>query len=190
MLYYIGNEMSSIGGIFVTNTMNTLLKETKNYALALSLAANMAAVPVSGLNLPPVSPNMLIGEALSSVLSSQALSTSSLQVKPEIAAEKPIEQTPETRTKKVTLTAYSSTVDQTDDSPFIAASGKRVYDGMIAANFLPFGTKVKIPALFGDKIFTVNDRMHKRFSDRVDIWFPERQEALKFGIRTAEIVIL
>lgn len=191
MLYYIGNKVLPKGGIFVTNTMNTLLTETKHYALALSLAVNMAAVPGSGLNLPPIGPNILIGEALSSVLSSQALSTSSLQVKSiEAVAQKPAEQTPEVKSKKVTLTAYSSTVDQTDDTPFIAASGKHVYDGMIAANFLPFGTKVKIPELFGDKVFTVHDRMNRRYTERVDIWFAERQDALNFGIRTAEIIIL
>ena len=150
----------------------------------------MTAIPGSGLNLPPIGPNILIGEALNSVLSSQALSTSSLKVKPEIVAVKPAEKTPEVKTKKVTLTAYSSTVDQTDDTPFIAASGKHVYDGMIAANFLPFGTKVKIPALFGDKVFTVHDRMNRRYTERVDVWFAETQDALKFGIRTAEIVIL
>lgn len=198
MLYYIGNKVLPKGGIFVTNTMNTLLTETKHYALALSLAVNMAAVPGSGLNLPPIGPNILIGEALSSVLSSQTLSTSSLQVK--VQSEVPTkvgkstlvdsEQKPEVKTKKVTLTAYSSTVDQTDDTPFIAASGKHVYDGMIAANFLPFGTKVKIPELFGDKVFTVHDRMNRRYTERVDIWFAERQDALNFGIRTAEIIIL
>ena len=171
--------------------MNTLLTDTKHYALALSIAVNMAAIPGSGLNLPPIGPNILIGEAISSVLSSQALSTSSLQVKSkEAAAVKPAEKTPEAKSKKVTLTAYSSTVDQTDDTPFIAASGKRVYDGMIAANFLPFGTKVMIPELFGDKVFTVHDRMNRRYAERVDIWFAERQDALNFGIRTAEIVIL
>ena len=42
------------------------------------------------------------------------------------------------------ITAYSSTIDQCDNEPFIAASGKRVYDGMVAANFLPLGTKIKI----------------------------------------------
>ncbi len=171
--------------------MNTLLTSTKHYALALSLAANIAAVPGSGLNLPPIRPNILIGEAISSVLSSQALSTSSLQVtSQEAAAIKPAEKTPEVTNKKVTLTAYSSTVDQTDDTPFIAASGKHVYDGMIAANFLPFGTKVMIPELFGDKVFTVHDRMNRRYTERVDIWFAETQDALNFGIRTAEIVIL
>ena len=90
----------------------------------------------------------------------------------------------------VTMTGYSSTPDQTDDSPFITASGALVGDGVIAANFLPFGTKIQIPAVFGNKVFTVKDRMHRRFSDRVDIWFNDRTSAMKFGIRTADIVVL
>ena len=89
-----------------------------------------------------------------------------------------------------TITGYSSTEDQTDDSPFITASGAHVADGIIAANFLPFNTRVKIPKLFGNKVFIVKDRMAKRFNDRVDIWFVDRTTALKFGKRTAEIVVL
>lgn len=96
----------------------------------------------------------------------------------------------ETTTMEVLLTAYASVPEQTDEDPFITASGRFVRDGIIAANFLPFGTKVKIPELFGDKIFTVEDRMHRRFSERVDIWMPSANEAVKFGIRQAEIVIL
>lgn len=81
----------------------------------------------------------------------------------------------------VQATAYSSTADQTDDTPFIAANGTYVHDGMVAANFLAFGTKIKIPDKFGDKIFVVEDRMHRRFQNRIDIWFPDRKSALKFG---------
>lgn len=88
------------------------------------------------------------------------------------------------------ITAYSSTPDQTDDSPFIMASGKHVYDGAIAANFLPLGTKVKIPDMYGSKIFTVEDRMHSRFSDRMDIWMPTRSDAVKFGLRHARIEVV
>jgi len=87
-------------------------------------------------------------------------------------------------------TAYSSTPDQTDSSPFIAASGKWVYDGMIAANFLKFGTKIRLPQVFGDKIFTVDDRMHPRFSNRIDIWFSTRQEALQFGAKKVRVEIV
>ena len=94
------------------------------------------------------------------------------------------------RVMKVTITAYSSTPDQTDDTPFITATGDHVADGIIAANFLPFGTLVQIPKYFGNKIFVVKDRMHRRFSDRVDIWFPDRASAVKFGKRVTEIVVL
>ena len=91
---------------------------------------------------------------------------------------------------KVVVTGYSSTPDQTDDTPFITASGKRVKDGIIAANFLKFGARVQIPELYGDKIFVVEDRMHRRFNNRVDIWFTSRHTALKFGKQEVEIVIL
>ena len=33
----------------------------------------------------------------------------------------------------------------------------------IAANFLPLGTQVKIPELFGDKVLVVHDRMNSRY---------------------------
>lgn len=90
--------------------------------------------------------------------------------------------------KWVLVTAYSSTVDQCDRTPFITASGTHVHDGTIAANFLRFGTKVKFPALFGDKIFTVEDRM--KSDSKVDIWFPTREEALRFGAKRTMIEIL
>ncbi len=89
----------------------------------------------------------------------------------------------------VVITAYSSTVDQTDGDPWTTASGTRVKDGIIAANFLPFGTRVRIPGLFGDKVFYVTDRMHPRFSDRVDVWMTTREEALQFGAKVATIEV-
>lgn len=92
------------------------------------------------------------------------------------------------RKMRVLATAYSSTVDQCDSSPFITANGTHVYDGTLAANFLKFGTKVRFPALYGDKIFTVEDRM--RSNSKVDLWFPTRQEAKNFGARVVEMEIL
>ena len=93
--------------------------------------------------------------------------------------------------QKVTVTAYSSTPDQTDDTPFITASGKVVSDGIVASNFLTFGTKLRFPQLFGNKIFVVEDRMHQRYSsNRVDIWFPDRESAENFGIQATIMEIL
>ena len=83
----------------------------------------------------------------------------------------------------VIVTAYSSTPDQTDDSPFITANGTHVRDGIIAANFLPFGTKVRFPEYSGDKIYTVQDRMAKKNSHKIDIWMPTRGDALQFGVK-------
>lgn len=95
------------------------------------------------------------------------------------------------KTIKVVVTAYSSTPDQTDDTPFITASGKLVKDGIIANNMLPFGTKIKIPALYGNKVFIVQDRMNRRMGNhRFDIWFPTRELAVNFGVKTAEIQVL
>ncbi len=94
------------------------------------------------------------------------------------------------KVRRVWVTAYTSTPEETDDTPFITANNTEVRDGIIAANFLPFGTRVQIPEAFGDKIFTVTDRMHARKRNFVDIWMPERDQALAFGIRHTEIVIL
>ncbi len=92
---------------------------------------------------------------------------------------------------KVVITAYSSTPEETDDTPFITASGKNVRDGIIANNLFPFGTKVRIPSIYGDKIFVVEDRMNRRKSNyHFDIWFPSKNLALNFGVKTAEIEIL
>jgi 3D (Asp-Asp-Asp) domain-containing protein len=89
------------------------------------------------------------------------------------------------------ISAYTSTPGQTDDTPFIAANGKHVHDGMIAANGLPFGTIVKIPSLYGDKEFIVEDRMNKRYKlGNMDIWLDtSRKEALKFGRKHLKVEI-
>src|SRR4030042_3654518 len=54
--------------------------------------------------------------------------------------------TEEPRTIEALVTAYSSTPEETDDTPFITASGNYVRPGVIAANFLPFGTQGQSPA--------------------------------------------
>lgn len=87
----------------------------------------------------------------------------------------------------VTITAYSSTPDQTDSTPFITANGTYVGDGIVAANFLNFGTKIKIPELFEDKIFSVEDRMNAKYNSRLDIWMATRESAKNFGVKYAKI---
>lgn len=94
------------------------------------------------------------------------------------------------RIMRISVTAYSSTPDQTSGDPFITASGTRVHDGTIAANFLPIGTKVRFPDYFGDKIFIVEDRMAARYWHKADIWMTSREAALQWGVRYTTIEIL
>ena len=92
---------------------------------------------------------------------------------------------------KMVATAYSSTVQQTDDSPYITAAGTWVRDGIVANNLLPFGTKIKMPELYGDKIFIVEDRMNsKKGYYHIDIWFPSYWEAKNFGAKRTYVEIL
>ncbi|MFA5130545.1 MAG: hypothetical protein WC477_06580 [Patescibacteria group bacterium] len=90
----------------------------------------------------------------------------------------------------VPMSAYTSRAQETDSTPFITADGSHVRDGIIAANFLPFGTKVRIPSLFGDKIFEVHDRMNKRYPLKVDVWMEGLGDALQFGVKYANIEIV
>ena len=94
----------------------------------------------------------------------------------------------------VPMTAYTSEVAQTDASPCITADGYNVCtadeENVIAANFLPFGTQVRIPDYFGDRVFTVHDRMNRRYTKRVDVWMKDKSDAMQFGIRTLKIEVL
>lgn len=93
-------------------------------------------------------------------------------------------------TRYMVITAYSSTPDQTDASPFITASGAHVRDGIIAANIFPFGTLIKMPKLYGDKIFVVEDRLAPKNGHKIDVWFPSRESAMEFGVKITEIQVL
>ena len=98
-------------------------------------------------------------------------------------------ETPMRRKMEVIVTAYSSTPWETDDSPEITASGSRVREGIVANNFLPLGTKIKIPELFGDRVFVVEDRMHwKKGNYHIDIWLPSYQDAKNFGVKRTYIL--
>jgi 3D (Asp-Asp-Asp) domain-containing protein len=91
----------------------------------------------------------------------------------------------------VVVTAYSSSVWETDDNPYITAAGTWVRDGIVANNLLPFGTKVRLPEIYGEKVFVVEDRMNwTKGKYHVDIWFPSYWEAKSFGAKRTYIEIL
>ncbi len=93
----------------------------------------------------------------------------------------------------IPITAYNSLPEQTDDTPCITASGldvcKRNIENVVAANFLPIGTRVRIPELYGDRVFYVEDRMNRRYYHRMDIWMKHKTDARAFGLRYANIEV-
>lgn len=100
---------------------------------------------------------------------------------------------------RVVVSAYSSLAYQTDGSPCITADGtdvcRRYFETQsidtVAANFLPIGTRLRIPSLFPTLVFTVRDRMNPRYSyGYMDIWLPTKADAVQFGRRSVEIEIL
>ena len=92
---------------------------------------------------------------------------------------------------KMIVTAYSSSTWETDSSPYVTAAGTQVRDGIVANNLLPFGTKVRIPEIYGDKVFVVEDRMNsKKGYYHVDIWFPSYWEAKSFGAKRTYIEVI
>jgi len=112
----------------------------------------------------------------------------------EISLVAPIQEVKVLDTYKLAITAYSSTVDQCDSTPCITANGFDLcahnQEDVIAANFLPFGTKVRIPELFGDRIFTVQDRMNARYYYRADIWMKTRKAASEFGLQYTKLEVI
>ncbi len=95
------------------------------------------------------------------------------------------------RRLNVVVTGYSSTIWQTDDTPSITASGKTVGQGVVANNLLPFGTEIRMPELYGDQVFVVEDRMSSiKGNYHVDIWFSSYWDALNFGAKMTYIEVL
>lgn len=111
----------------------------------------------------------------------------------------------------VVASAYSSDPYQTDSTPCIPAMGNfnlcenyelHGQEDTIASNCIPLGTQVKLPSLYGDRIFTVRDRMNERYGcDRVDVWIGSdgsfggknyreaKSKAKAFGLKRTKIEI-
>ena len=86
------------------------------------------------------------------------------------------------------VSAYTSSKDETDDTPHLTASGSKTREGIVACpSRLEFGTKIEIEG----KAFVCEDRMNKRYRDRevYDIWVSSKEVAYEWGRKTLDIKI-
>ena len=99
------------------------------------------------------------------------------------------------RSLRVTATAYTSHVNQTDSTPNIAAWGDRLKPGMksiavsrdlLKVYGLKHGQKVRIKGLKGE--YRVLDKMNKRWKKKIDIYMGmNKRRAFKWGRRKVDI---
>jgi len=95
---------------------------------------------------------------------------------------------------KVTATAYTSTVGQTDSTPFLAAWNNKLKPGVkslavsrdLLALGLTNGTKVRIDGYKHN--YTILDKMNKRWKNKIDIYMGRNTpRALRWGKQTVTI---
>ncbi|WP_293912202.1 hypothetical protein [Deinococcus sp.] len=97
--------------------------------------------------------------------------------------------------RTVSATAYSSDVGQTDNSPFVTATGTRVRPGVIALSrdllrTFPYGSRVTIQdagGVLNGRVFIVEDTMNARLRNTIDVWMGSRRQAYQWGRRTVTI---
>ncbi|WP_053991133.1 3D domain-containing protein [Mangrovimonas sp. TPBH4] len=95
-----------------------------------------------------------------------------------IACKKEVEppKTHEWKTLKVTATAYNSLESQTNSNPHITAFGDSIKPGLkyiaVSRDLLKKGIKHNTPVMIEgfDDLFLVKDKMHTRWTNRIDIY--------------------
>ncbi len=109
-------------------------------------------------------------------------------------------------------TGYNSLESQTDSTPFITATGSRTRFGVVAVSRdllgtnLPYGSLVRIrdlgayhtgngvgafqSMLDGQQLFVVEDTMHARKSQQIDVWFEHYDTAVRWGVRKVEVELV
>jgi 3D (Asp-Asp-Asp) domain-containing protein len=117
-----------------------------------------------------------------------------------------------TPTLLVRATAYNSLESQTNSQPFITATGARTRWGIVAVSRdllqseLPYGSLVRLhdhgnyhsgrgagvfqSLLDATDVFIVEDTMHPRKRNQIDVWFQDYASAVNWGVRkmTVEVV--
>ncbi|MFN3267610.1 MAG: 3D domain-containing protein, partial [Deinococcales bacterium] len=107
-------------------------------------------------------------------------------------------------------TAYNSHVSQTDSTPFVTATGARTRFGVVALSRdllrrIPYGSIVRIEdmgnwangrgrgkysRMLSGVNFIVEDTMHPRKRNTVDVWMPTRRDAIQWGARQIRVTVI
>ena len=95
--------------------------------------------------------------------------------------------------REVTVTAYSPTAEECGPDPLTTASMTKPRPGMVAVSRdlfdegWVFGKKVYVK---GHGVFEIADLMSKRYTERMDIFFPSTDQARRFGKKQVTVALL
>jgi 3D (Asp-Asp-Asp) domain-containing protein len=109
-------------------------------------------------------------------------------------------------------TGYNSLASQTDSTPHVTATGTRTRFGIVAVSrdllggTLPYGSLVRLTdlggfydgrgagryqnVLDGQGLFVVEDTMHARKTQQVDVWFGDYASAVNWGVRQVGVEVV
>lgn len=112
----------------------------------------------------------------------------------------------------VRATGYNSLESQTNSQPFITATGTSTRFGIVAVSRdllggqLPYGSLVRLSdlgnfhngngvgafqhLLDSQQVFIVEDTMHPRKTNQIDVWFAGYDEAVRWGVRRVEVEVV
>jgi 3D (Asp-Asp-Asp) domain-containing protein len=171
----------------------TLLKPVRIYAKNVSMVA-FVVVAMSYMLVPRLANADVELEQVGFNTQTVEMIIAAMQNRTQRYGSLPVAQNASARRHyTIPVTAYTSEVWQTDDSPCITASGldvcERDIENVVAANFLSIGTRVKIPELYGDRVFYVEDRMNARYKYKMDIWMKNLADAKQFGVQYVTIEV-
>jgi hypothetical protein len=156
-------------------------KETRTRVAVLAVATVAALV-----GLQPTEKDMPISASLIGSLPPASTLELPVQTNPtgKIVAQQEVrkllpKQPPQYRvvsTVYATITSYNSEAAQTDPSPWYTADGTWCTEGVAAGPVnLPFGTKFRIPSIFGKRVFEIHDRSATPYG-HFDIWMRYRKQ--------------
>ena len=94
----------------------------------------------------------------------------------------------------ILITAYYACAICCGPSPSgITAAGSRPVAGITvaASRKYPLGSTlyITIPGIMSNRRYKIQDRLHPKYDNRVDIYFSKHQDAKKFGIKKGFIWI-
>ncbi len=183
MALHIGSKLCVIG-LAIASLIAALSQEQRQQQLVVTPQVELLAIPRS------VAPSLAVAIA-----------------SPAVAVHGPA---PPILTLRAT--AYNSLVSQTDAQPHITATGARTHFGIIAVsrdllgNIIPYGSLVrlrdlgsyhhsrgvgKFQALLDQQgLFIVEDTMHPRKRQQIDVWFEYHSEAISWGLRKIELEVV